>query len=72
MAKIKISDIAQLKAEYRGWKGLKKPSKVESRKRGYQLESMLEFLLADLEVKAAYKFPGEQIDGSFFCLAKLF
>lgn len=72
MAKIKISDIAQLKSVYRGWKGLKKPSKEESRKRGYQLESMLEFLLADLEVKAAYKSPGEQIDGSFFMFGQTF
>ncbi|TWI20340.1 restriction endonuclease [Sphingobacterium siyangense] len=72
MAKDKILDFDELKDLYRNAKSLETPTKAESRQRGYDLERIVEFLLIDLEVKAAYNTAGEQIDGSFFLFGQTF
>lgn len=72
MAKTKIKSAKELKDLYRVCKGLSSPTPQQSRQRGYELESIIEFLLADLELRAAYKITGEQIDGSFFWYGQTF
>jgi len=64
--KRKIKTTIELKALYKSAKSKVAPTPVEARQRGYDLESVLEFLLIGDELRASYKTDSEQIDGSFF------
>ena len=70
--KRKIKDQDDLKAVYKKNKFLTNPTKGELQNRGYELESILEFLIAPYELRASYKSEGEQIDGSFFIWGQTF
>jgi hypothetical protein len=70
--KRKIKDKNDLKAVYKKNKFLTKPTKGELQTRGYEFESILEFLIAPYELRASYKSNGEQIDGSFFIWGQTF
>src|SRR4051812_24531172 len=71
---MKILSKSEIKKAYSYWCGLKKPTPVEARKRGYEFERILYSLLENetLEPSASYKPIGEQIDGSFFYWGQTF